>query len=66
METVSEYLKDLPVNDLILYIELGNNAGKSGNLEESVDWYMKGLSKARELRNSEYIKKLSALVALSL
>lgn len=66
METVNEYLKGLPVNDLSLYVELGNNAGKSGNIQESVDWYVKGLSKARELKNSYYIKKLSALVALSL
>lgn len=66
METVNECLDNLPINDLSLYVELGDKAGKSGNLQESVDWYMKGLWKARELKNSEYVKKLSALIALSL
>lgn len=66
MNNVYKIMLDLPVNDLSLYAEMGELAGKKGNLEESVYWFLKGLSKARELKDQASAKKFSALIALSL
>lgn len=54
------------IKDPNFFIELGNEAGKVGNLEESVRWYFQGLKLAKELRDSKSIDKISALIALSL
>lgn len=66
MREINAILTDLPVNDLDLYMELGNNAGAQGKIEESIDWYMRGLDKARELEDPKGIRKFSGLIALSL
>lgn len=66
MREINTILTDLPVNDLDLYMELGNNAGAKGKIEESIDWYMRGLDKARELKDQKGIRKFSGLLALSL
>lgn len=49
-------------NDLNYYIEQGNNAGKSGLLNESLSWYAKGLEKAKELRDQKKTNEFSALI----
>jgi hypothetical protein len=61
-DKVSTILSELPINDLQLYAELGNEAGKKGDLEESVSWYRKGLTKARQLKDSEKEKEFSNLI----
>lgn len=50
------------LNDLSIYELMGNEAMKSGDRNESVRWYMKGLSKARELRNEEKARLFSQLI----
>lgn len=60
---VDKILDFLPVNDLNLYLELGNEADKKGNMDESFAWYMKGLRKARELQNQEKMSEFSALIS---
>ena len=65
METVREIHPESQIKDPNHYLELGNNAGKLGNIEESVSWYMKGLTLAKELKDRQSINKLSVLIALS-
>lgn len=55
-------MNTLPVNDLNLYEEMGNAAIKDGDMEESMSWYMKGLAKARELKNAEKASVFSNLL----
>lgn len=62
IKVVEKILDFLPVNDLNLYMELGDEAGKLGDLDESFAWYMKGLRKARELQNQEKLSEFSALI----
>ena len=59
---VNQVLEHLPVNDLNLYLELGNKAIKEGEMDESFGWYMKGLRKARELNNAAKISEFSGLI----
>jgi len=49
-------------NDLNLYIKLGNDAGKNGELNDSLTWYSKGLAKAKELRDQKKTTEFSALI----
>lgn len=46
-----ENLNSMSVNDLSLCLSMGNEAIKSGNLNESLKWYSKGLEKAKEIKN---------------
>lgn len=62
LSPINQVLDFLPVNDLNLYAELGNKAGEEGKMDESLAWYMKGLSKARELNNSTKISEFSGLI----
>lgn len=61
-EITTEEMITFPINDLNLYIELGHEAGKKGEIEKSYQWYMKGLRKARELHNQEKISEFSSLI----
>ncbi len=49
-------------SDLNLYIEMGNNAIKSGDATECLRWYSKGLTKARELKNAQKEREFSNLI----
>jgi hypothetical protein len=62
----TEVLGDLPVYDLDLYEEMGDNAHKVGNENEAISWYSKGLAMARELRSPEKIKLFTNLIITSL
>ncbi len=62
IKVVNKILDFLPVNDLNLYMKLGNETSKRGELDESLAWYMKGLRKARALQNQEKISEFSALI----
>ena len=55
-------LEVLPVNDLNLYLEKGDMASRIGEMNESYEWYMKGLRKARKLQNQSMISKFSGLI----
>lgn len=52
----------LPFYDLDLYEELGKNAQLSGNKGIANEWYVKGLSMARELQNSQKINLFKELI----
>ena len=56
----------LPVYNLDLYEELGNNALKCENNCEAINWFTKGFSMARELRNKEKIELFKVLILKSL
>lgn len=66
MNTTQEIVESTDSFNPNHFIELGNDAGKSGNIEESVKLYLKGLAVAKQLRDTQNISKLSALIALSL
>lgn len=66
MKLSEEITQEVKGSDPKQYIELGNKAGQLGNMEESLMWYMQGLTKAKELKDAMSIQKLSALIALSL
>ncbi|MCH2232093.1 MAG: hypothetical protein MK105_17280 [Crocinitomicaceae bacterium] len=46
-----ETINSISVHDLSLYLVMGNEAIKCGDLNESLKWYSKGLSKAKEMKN---------------
>lgn len=56
-------------SDLNLSIELieleekGNLAIRSGHFDECLAWYLKGLTRAKELKQGEAAKKFSLLLA---
>lgn len=50
------------LEDINLYIEMGNEAIRLGDQEECIRWYVKGLSKAREQKNSIKEAELSDLI----
>lgn len=59
-------LPEMPVNDLNLYFELGNNASANGQLEDSLKWFYKGLTKAKELKDELKEREFSTLILMSL
>jgi hypothetical protein len=62
MEIVNESQGD----NLNTYFELGNNASANGNHTESIQWFHKGLAKAKELKNELKISEFSTLILFSL
>lgn len=50
------------LEDINLYIEMGNEAIRLGDQEECIRWYIKGLRKAREQKNSIKESELSDLI----
>ena len=60
--TIEAILPELPVNDLTLYAELGNEAIKRGDIEACFEWYKKGLQKAKSLQDNERIREYSNLI----
>lgn len=66
MEIVNNTSQELPVNNLDVYFELGNNASANGRLEDSLKWFYKGLAKAKELKNELKENEFSTLILLSL
>lgn len=57
-----EFFGSLPVNDLELYIEIGNKAMENGDVSSSLEWYNKGLKKAIQLKDKNKIKQFSGLI----
>ncbi len=56
----------LPVYDLGLYEELGRKALNEGRTLTAIEWFTKGLSMARELRNPQQIDKFKWFLINSL
>ncbi len=57
--TGSDFLSE---NELDHCMELGHEASKEGDLNESLAWFMKGLESARKLQNKQKISEFSALI----
>ena len=53
-------------NELDELLAKANNAGRIGEMEESVQLYQKGLILAKQLKDEIRIKQLSVLMLLSL
>lgn len=66
MNFINETTPEIPGNDLNLYFELGNNASANGKLEDSLKWFYKGLSKAKELKDELKEREFSTLILFSL
>jgi len=49
-------------NLLMKYLEMGNRSGKKGNEQEAIDFYIKGLQLARELKDRPRIQQFSNLI----
>ena len=62
MESTNDFMGSLPINDLNLYVEMGNDAIRKGNIEQCLEWYFRGLKKAKELRNKEKEREISSLI----
>jgi hypothetical protein len=48
--------------DLLFYLEMGNLAGQNGNDQEAIDWYVKGLQRAKNLADKARIQQFSNLI----
>lgn len=62
MSPVEQILSELSVNNLELYLELGNKAGEKGKLGEAMNWYEEGLKKARALQDHQRAKEFSGYI----
>lgn len=62
MEIEAIAIDSLSANDLNVCLEKGNTAIRCGDETESLKWYIKGLSKARELKNAELERLFSNLI----
>ena len=49
--------------ELLQFEEKGNKAIQNGKMEECLDWYLKGLHRAKELNYRNEIRKFTLLVA---
>ena len=52
----------LQVDTLMLYLELGDIAGKKGDDQSAIDFYIKGLQIAREIKNKPRVQQFSNLI----
>ena len=59
---MSLLLKEVPVNDVKLYVKMGNEAIKEGLHEESMKWYLKGLTIAREQEDAAWEEEITNLI----
>ena len=51
-----------PIEQLLMYLEMGNLSGRNGNDQEAIDYYIKGLQIARELQDKPRIQQFSNLI----
>lgn len=61
MATTIESRNEL-MSQLLMYLELGNLSGERGNEQEAIDYYIKGLQIAREIKDRPRIQQLSNLI----
>ena len=62
MSEQNQTSENFDVTDLNVYVEMGNNAIKSGDATECLRWYSKGLAIARELKNAQKEREFSNLI----
>ena len=49
-------------SELLFFLEMGNLAGVKGNDQEAIDWYVKGLQKAKNIVDKPRIQQFSNLI----
>lgn len=59
---LTENIEKQTNSELLLFLELGNHAGQKGNDQTAIDYYIKGLQIARELKDKPRIQQLSNLI----
>ncbi len=66
MEIQTQILKtnllEITSSDLSFCLEMGEIMNRKGRSEESLQWYIKGLNIARELKVEEKVKEFSNLI----
>lgn len=62
MNAPTQTPENIEFTDLNLYLEMGNDAIRSGNVTECLRWYSKGLNMARELKNAQKEREFSNLI----
>lgn len=56
-------LKGIPVTDLELYLEMGDNARKRGDREESIYWFKNGFVMAKKLQDRSRIQQFTNILS---
>lgn len=59
---VTENFQGQTMDELLLFLELGNIAGQKGNDQGAIDYYIKGLQIARELKDKPRVQQFSNLI----
>ena len=59
---VSDIIEDLPIMDLDLYEDMGNDALKNGASDEGLLWYTKGLYMAKYLKRHDKTRLFENLI----
>ena len=49
-------------SDLLFYLEMGDLSGEKGNEKEALDFYLKGLQRAKDLQDRARIQQFSNLI----
>ncbi len=62
LEIIEKTINIMPSSNIIDYIEMGDLAGKNGDQYECLQWYIKGLSVARDQGNKEKVDYISSLI----
>ena len=64
METdlIEKTIKTMPLININDYIKMGDVAGENGEEHECFQWYLKGLSVAREQGDEEKVNYITSLI----
>ena len=61
-DLIEKTIRMMPSTNINDYIKMGDVAGENGDEHESFQWYLKGLSVAREQGDSEKINYITSLI----
>ena len=61
-DLIEKTIRMMPSTNINDYIKMGDVAGENGDEHESFQWYLKGLSVAREQGDEEKVKYISGLI----
>ena len=61
-DLIEKTIQSMPSININDYIKMGDLAGENGDEYESFQWYLKGLSVAREQGDEEKVKYISGLI----
>ena len=61
-DLIEKTIKMMPSTNINDYIKMGDVAGENGDEHESFQWYLKGLSVAREQGDEEKVNYITSLI----